>query len=368
MNELIRNSLLVLVALVLGFVALELGARLYQPNVRLLTLTNFVYDRTSMLRSGYPGAFDAELGYIPRPGYSGVANAWGTQVTIDAQGIRSNEQPPADTGGAPAILALGDSFVFGDQVSNAETWPAQLEAKLRRRVINGGVFGYGLDQSVLRAYRLLDRHDVDLVILGFIADDIGRTQLSVRTGVAKPYFELQDGALVRRNDPVPRLPDRQSDIGPFRSILGYSALVDLSMRRLGLAEWWYSGQWSTVQVHSDGVEVACRLADKLRRDLEARAIRLIVLAQYPSWEITDPDSGRNRRNLEAMRELLTCLRESHHQIIDLMTPLRQLWEDDPERFRSFYFGHMTAAGNAFVADIVSRSIAPPAEGAHPKLS
>jgi len=69
-----------------------------------------------------------------------------------------------------------------------------------------------------------------------------------------------------------------------------------------------------------------------------------------------------------MRELLTCLRESHHQIIDLMTPLRQLWEDDPERFRSFYFGHMTAAGNAFVADIVSRSIAPPAEGAHPKLS
>jgi len=65
---------------------------------------------------------------------------------------------------------------------------------------------------------------------------------------------------------VPRLPDRQSDIGPFRSILGYSALVDLSMRRLGVAEWWYSGQWSTVQVHSDGVEVACRLADKLRRD------------------------------------------------------------------------------------------------------
>ena len=54
MNELIRNSLLVLCALVLGFVALELGARLYQPNVRLLTLTNFIYDRVSLLRSGYP--------------------------------------------------------------------------------------------------------------------------------------------------------------------------------------------------------------------------------------------------------------------------------------------------------------------------
>ena len=308
MNELIRNSLLVLCALALGFVALELGARLYQPNVRLLTLTNFIYDRISLLRSGYPGQFDAELGYIPRPGYSGIANVWGTHVTIDEQGIRSNGQQPPDIGGAPSILALGDSFVFGDQVSNAESWPAQLEAKLRRRVINAGVFGYGLDQSILRAYRLLDRHEVDVVILGLIADDIRRTELSVRQGVAKPYFELQDGALVRRNDPVPRLLDSRSDIGLLRSILGYSVLVDLSMKRLGLAEWWYSGQWSTVQVHRDGVEVACRLADKLRRDLEARAIHLLVLAQYPSWEITDPDTRRNRRNLEAMRELLACLR------------------------------------------------------------
>jgi hypothetical protein len=367
MKQLVRNSLVVFGALALGFVALELGARLYQPNVRLLTLTNFIYDRISLLRSGYPSTFDAELGYIPRPGYSGIANVWGTQVTIDEQGIRSNGQQPPDIGGAPSILALGDSFVFGDQVSNAESWPAQLEVKLRRRVINAGVFGYGLDQSVLRAYRLLDRHEVDVVILGMIADDLDRTELSVRTGVAKPYFELQDGALVRRNDPVPRLPDSQSDIGLLRSILGYSLLVDLSMKRLGLAEWWYSGQWGTVQVHGDGVEVACRLADKLRRDLEARAIHLIVLAQYPSWEITDPDTRGNRRNLEAMRELLSCLREGHHQIIDLMTPLRQVWEDDPERFRSFYSSHMTAAGNAFVADIVSRSIAHPVEGPHAVL-
>ena len=115
--------------------------------VRLLTLTNFIYDRISLLRSGYPGQFDAELGYIPQPGYSGIANVWGTHVTIDEQGIRSNGQQPPDIGGAPSILALGDSFVFGDQVSNAESWPAQLEAKLRRRVINAGVFGYGLDQS-----------------------------------------------------------------------------------------------------------------------------------------------------------------------------------------------------------------------------
>ena len=90
---------------------------------------------------------------------------------------------------------------------------------------------------------------------------------------------------------------------------------------------------------------------------EEQAIRLAVLAQYPSWEITDPDTRRNRRNLEAMRALLACLRAAPHQIIDLIIPLQQVWQDDPERFRFFYSGHMTAAGNAFIADIVSRSIA-----------
>jgi hypothetical protein len=78
MKELTRNSLLVFWALALGFVALELGARLYQPDVRLLTLANFIYDRISLLRSGYPGTFDAELGYIPRPGYSGCW--WSTAI------------------------------------------------------------------------------------------------------------------------------------------------------------------------------------------------------------------------------------------------------------------------------------------------
>ena len=39
-----------------------------------------------------------------------------------------------------------------------------------------------------------------------------------------------------------------------------------------------------------------------------------------------------------------------------MSPLRQVWVNDPERFRAFYVGHMTAEGNAFVADVISRSI------------
>lgn len=61
------------------------------------------------------------------------------------------------------ILAVGDSYTFGDEVSDWETWPAQLQKLSGRRVINGGVFGYGIDQAFLRARRLLSRYQFSTV-------------------------------------------------------------------------------------------------------------------------------------------------------------------------------------------------------------
>ena len=43
----------------------------------------------------------------------------------------------------------------GDEVDDREAWPAQLQGLLGRRVVNGGVTGYGLDQMVLRAERFV---------------------------------------------------------------------------------------------------------------------------------------------------------------------------------------------------------------------
>ena len=44
-------------------------------------------------------------------------------------------------------MAVGDSFTFGDEVNDGQTWPAQLQQLTGRRVINGGVSGYGFDQT-----------------------------------------------------------------------------------------------------------------------------------------------------------------------------------------------------------------------------
>jgi hypothetical protein len=64
----------------------------------------------------------------------------GTTITILEDGIRSNGRGEVRDATEP-ILAVGDSFTFGAQVSDWETWPAQLEKLTGGRVINGGVLG-----------------------------------------------------------------------------------------------------------------------------------------------------------------------------------------------------------------------------------
>ena len=64
----------------------------------------------------------------------------------------------------PLTLAAGDSFTFGDEVNDDESWPAALEQLTGRRVINAGVPGFGLDQAVLRAEQLMGYHHKSRVL------------------------------------------------------------------------------------------------------------------------------------------------------------------------------------------------------------
>src|SRR5438128_2007424 len=87
---------------------------------------------------------DSLLGHMPRPGASGIVS--GAPVTIDADGLRySGKNLPAGDG---PILAVGDSYTWGEDVGDLEAWPAQLQRLSGRRVLNGGVTGYGFDQIV----------------------------------------------------------------------------------------------------------------------------------------------------------------------------------------------------------------------------
>src|SRR5262249_23022522 len=102
------------------------------------------------------------------------------------------------------ILAVGDSYTWGEDVGDLDTWPAQLQRLMGRRVLNGGVTGYGFDQTVLRAEQLVERHKPAAVIVSFIADDIRRCEMRRMWWHDKPWFALEHGRLALKGVPVPK--------------------------------------------------------------------------------------------------------------------------------------------------------------------
>jgi hypothetical protein len=293
----------------------------------------------ALFRAAYPVRHDIELGWTPRPTPQSRRNAWGTVVTIGPDGLRSNGgSPPAGPRGQ--VLAVGDSFTFGDQVSDSETWPALLEQRSGLQVLNGGVFGYGLDQTVLRLERLLATYRPSVVVLELIPHDIHRCELSRLMGAAKPYFSMDtSGGLVLRNVPVP--PPSGTGPGRLRLALGRSRLVDAVMMRQAPAYWLRGTEVAQVE-HHEGLHVACGLLSRAAALTAAASARLVVLVQYTRQELGE-DPGR-------IAYLLRCVDDPSVRVLDLRPELLALRGSDPERFDSLFDGHMTAAGNRLVAE------------------
>ena len=71
------------------------------------------------------------------------------------------------------IDMYGDSFTYGLEVENNDAWPSKLSEKLRCRVRNFGVVGYGTDQSYLRYLHHSGEYS-KIVVLNHLSEDILR--------------------------------------------------------------------------------------------------------------------------------------------------------------------------------------------------
>ena len=114
----------------------------------------------------------------------------------DEHGAR---RAPDEAPGPPCMAVFGDSFTFGDEVAPDETYAHALGERLRCRVANYGVGGYGTDQAYLR-YRERFEEPADVVLLAHYSENIIRNVNRYRgflTGGGfgwKPRFRLDDGS------------------------------------------------------------------------------------------------------------------------------------------------------------------------------
>lgn len=117
--------------------------------------------------------FDPKLGWSRKPNTQKAEKGkYGpTQYHINAFGARCN---PGFEALPQTISCYGDSFSFGRQVFDNETYAWVLSEITQTNVINFGVGNYGLDQSLLRCFIEYPKHPTRIVIFGVVPSTIVR--------------------------------------------------------------------------------------------------------------------------------------------------------------------------------------------------
>ena len=166
--------------------------------------------------NGQYAAYHPTRGWALRPDIRDMSVFEGRILNTNSKGLRGKtEYNYQRTAGKQRILVLGDSFTFGTEVSDDETYSHYLESALPNiEVLNLGVQGYGHDQMLLYLKEEGVKYHPDVVILGFDFPDAYRNLLTF-FGYAKPEFEMAAGGLQLTNVPVPT-PDQVLAEVPYR--------------------------------------------------------------------------------------------------------------------------------------------------------
>jgi hypothetical protein len=362
----LHAAALLLTSLTLSLLACEFTVRAWD-GMPLWPPRDMIGYRASFLTpQRLSGEYDPLLGWRQRsntrvPEFDLTTGDLGVRMNSDAESRR-----PLALG---AVVAVGDSFTAGSEVGDAETWPAQLERLVGRPVINAAVGGYGTDQMILRAESLMPVLRPSAVVVGILDDDINRAGYRVYGGAPKPWFELAGGRLIHHNDPVP--PPSAADSQRVPRWLAYSYLAVWATERAGYGNIWHSQGF--VPAKNDAVAVTCALLERLKRSTDAARVPVYVVMIHGGLDRMGTMDVATEK--PAPIAVSACAARLGIATIDLMHDLVDLARNDPAAYRGLYhryegrpgvYGHLTVAGNAFVAERIAARMIP--DTGHPSAA
>ncbi len=320
---------------------------------------------------------DAELGWTNAAG--GRSKDGRYQINgqeLRAERLFSRDIPP----GKIRLATFGDSFTFGALVSADETWQAQLEASNPWiEILNFGVNGYGPDQAFLRYEQTIDQLDANVVVIGYMSENIARLVNRFRPFYmpldemvfSKPRFELGEGdALTLLENPL-RTPDDfrklLSEPGEVLSELAerdywahvrnQSSFVDMlpSLRVAKILLYHVRHRTDpdslfepdhTYRVASSAYRILVAVMERFYRAIEERKQIPIVLI-YPRIE--------DRNGVPCYAPLLSYLESKGMRYVDVLPEL--IKEVGRSHVPELYFdGHLNGRGNGIVAREMARRL------------
>jgi lysophospholipase L1-like esterase len=319
---------------------------------------NFLFDRMLVTNRWPVNEYHPVVGWVHKPNLSFNAELEQSSFTTGEFGVRMNQAKilPVPRG---AILAVGNSFTEGAEVGDSGTWPASLERVLGELVINAGIGGWAADQIILRAEELMSELSPKTLIVSLLYADVTWTLFRVHGGGPKPYFLVENGRLIPMNIPVPRTIDgAATDFGLLQGILGYSYLIDWTMSRLGVTSWFELG--ISAQVPTSPVLVTCGLLERLKRAADDKDVRVALMIQWGGNEIANKEYQRPAD----MDDIIACAAGAGIRTVDTWHALKAVFASGDDRLKELYvmhtgsypYGHMSPAGNQFIAELLAKAL------------
>jgi hypothetical protein len=279
--------------------------------------------------------FDQLRGWVTRPGIVDAKVFDDKTLNTNAFGMRgarefARERAPGRT----RVVVLGDSFTFGEEVSDHEVYVDLLNQRFpNAEFLNLGVHGYAHDQMSIHFDELGASFAPDIVLLGFVQVDIDRNRLEFRD-YAKPRFELDGDGLALVGSPVPA----PEDLLRFEFLRPRVAdLVATLQYRVAFSKGW---------LESEENELTARILDRIAESA-LRVGATPLFAHLPTGFEIAADSGKARAEV-----LIENYARSRAQVRCFST--RALFQ---ERRRSGEIqdveGHWDAAGHRAAAAAIA---------------
>jgi hypothetical protein len=258
------------------------------------------------------------------------------------------------------VVVAGDSYSYGSEVSDDETFPYFIEhLGDETDVINMGVPGYGIDQAVLK----LKEHGLalqpDLVVLGVFYGDYRRTMVPFFF-LPKPQFVIDPSnevTLFREHIEAPGIVYETLSLS-----LPTSRCFTCSLIKNRLKYLYFEVIRSDVKddYYERARRIVTHLLEQLRNDVERIDAKLLVVSIPPGGVFKENsnaslEGSANQIVREALGEICGELDIPH---LDLASewqerfPGSKVFSDFYVRHKDGSVGHLSRDGNREVAELI----------------
>lgn len=283
--------------------------------------------------------------YHPLYGWTNAANYPGddrlsVQITTNSARLRGDREYPYEKPkGVQRILFFGDSFTFGDEVNDHETFSVLLENMVpNSEVLNFGVHGTCPGQWMLRMEEEAFAYDPDLIVIVYPTLDYVRLQAS-RLSHEKPLFYEVAGELEIDNVPVPELSHE-----PW--IFRHSFTAAWLLGRRVNVEW---GNTFESQMRAFAV-----ILERMQRRCDSEGVELLVV-HLPDASVLEQLLANNQGSRNILSGVRKVLNEVDVDSLDLFDPLYFEYQKRRQDFLA-PLGHWNGVANAYITQLIQRGI------------